>query len=188
MEENLPSAPPLMHQSLAFESFYSTWRLLDDRIDFKTISEYTLPWIVNGAFACEIGMKYILSRNGISISKVHLLHVLFSHLPSNDKAAIWDRLKDSNNYQDDYISNSILLISNVFNNFRYSYEHTLVIDMDFAANFFNAVYEQVRSYPRVTVVYAGDVTDPILKETVDRQMEQTACTLMKESEKYGEGK
>lgn len=188
MEENLPTPPPLLHQSLAFESFYSAWRLLDDKIDFKTISDYTLPWIVNGAFACEIGMKYILSRNGISISKVHLLHVLFNHLPNNDKAAIWDRLKSSYSYQDDYINDSILLISNAFNNFRYSYERTLSIDMDFAANFFNAVYEQVRLYPRVAVVYGGDVTDPIVQGTVDRQMEQTAYALMKESEKYGEGK
>lgn len=188
MEEKLPTPPPLLHQSLAFESFYSAWRLLDEKVDFKTISDYTLPWIVNGAFACEIGLKYILSRNGISTSKVHLLHVLLNHLPNNDKTAIGDRLKNSNNYQDDYIDNSILLISNAFYNFRYSYEHTLVIDMDFAANFFNAVYEQVRLYPRFTVVYSGDVTDPAVQETVDRQINQTARSLVKESKKYGEGK
>jgi len=53
----------LPQMSFNFNGFYQTWLLLDDKANSNTPNFYSIPWIVNGAFACEIGMKYILTQN-----------------------------------------------------------------------------------------------------------------------------
>ena len=39
--------------------------MLDKVTNLTAVDVYTIPWIVNGAFACELGLKYILTQNAI---------------------------------------------------------------------------------------------------------------------------
>ena len=70
----------LPQMSFNFNSFYQTWLMLDEKIESDMEMCYLIPWIVNGAFACEVGMKYILAQNKIVYTKEHFLHELYNLL------------------------------------------------------------------------------------------------------------
>ena len=134
--------------STVFKSFYATWELLSENTDLNGVDDYLLAWIVNGAFACELGLKYILSMENTEYNKTHLLHDLFNLLPNDIKREIWNELKSTNKfYTDEHINQGIFYISNAFEDFRYAFEHTIFIDTTFANDFFKIVFNHVNKYP-----------------------------------------
>lgn len=158
-----------MHQQMSFcyRSFYETWRVLDAKITPDTINEFTIPWIVNGAFACEVGMKCILQQNKIEFDKVHLLHELFNLLPDKHKAEIEKELCEKYpSYTMEQLNQEVLLLSNSFCNFRYFYEKTLTINLFLFRAWCMAIYKQVDNYPSYTLVESLD-TDSITVEQFD---------------------
>ena len=75
----------LPQMSFNFNGFYQTWLMLDEKVKNGKTDCYLIPWIVNGAFACEVGIKYILAQNQIGFKKEHLLHELYNFLPDKHK-------------------------------------------------------------------------------------------------------
>lgn len=143
----------LCHKGFAFYSFYNAWKTLSLKSDNEQINEYTIPSIVNGAFASELALKYILSVEKINYKKTHLLHELFNLLPQSKKTNIWNVLKKNYPmYSDEQLKLLVISISNSFEDFRYFYEHDLVIDWYFCKVFFNAIFEQALSYPKYRLV------------------------------------
>lgn len=138
----------LVHMAFCYSSFYEAWCILDTKIDTHTVGTYTIPWIVNGAFACEVGMKYILQINGIEFKRIHLLHELYGSLPDKHKKAIIKELNEKYpNFTSDEFNNQILVLSNYFSDFRYFYEHDLVSDLQFFRDWCLAIFKQVNCYP-----------------------------------------
>lgn len=78
--------------SFNFNGFYQTWLMLDEKVKNDKTDCYLIPWIVNGAFACEVGIKYILAQNQIGFKKEHL----FAYLPEYNQF---------HSYRVDYLSN-----------------------------------------------------------------------------------
>lgn len=133
---------------ISFQGFYNTWKMLDEKIDVDTPSELFIPWVVNGAFACELGLKYILTTENIAFNRTHLLHELFNLLPEPTRLELWKNLKERNSfYTDEYIQIHFLGISNAFEDFRYAHEHSLVIIGSFAKDFFTTIFEKLNTYP-----------------------------------------
>lgn len=127
--------------------FYKTWKLLSERQGIGTINEYDIPCIVNGAFACEIGLKYILSCEGIKYGNTHLLHELLSLLPLETYQDFINEIKSrSERYTDEFIKENISTVTNMFEDYRYAYEHKVYHLIPFTDDFFESIYKLVEKY------------------------------------------
>ena len=185
----------LPQMSHCYESFHRAWLLLDAcKETGQNIVEpdYALPWIVNGAFACELGMKYILECNNLSYHKEHLLHELFNKLPDKDAIAISSELiKQYPGYDKDFFSQNILLISDAFCNFRYAYEKNLVLEFKFCKLFFEAVFNQVATYPSYTLIErseSSDFTEKDFDEKALKTANEMLLSLSKKESKHSSSK
>lgn len=150
---------------LCYTQFYKTWCMLDDKLDVDSPNDYLFPWIVNGAFACEIGMKYILANNGIDFKKIHLLGDLYNLLPDNHKTDISKELFERcPQYTIEQFNQEILLLSNSFCDYRYCYEYSLSINTTFFKIWCVAIFKQVNQYPLYKLVKCADINNISLDE------------------------
>ena len=169
--------------SLNYRGFYETWHLLNKVTDLTSVDVYTIPWIVNGAFACELGLKYILTQNNISFKREHYLHKLFELLPHQDKTAIFKELCEKYpNYSNEQLSKEILLISDAFRNFRYAYEHSLTSNFMFLKVWFEAVFNQVATYPSYEFIERTDDPD-ITMDELDEKILKTQNEMLSKFKK-----
>ena len=90
---------------------------------------YTVPEIVNSAFACEVFMKSILIFRGLTIDEVykmnHGLKGLWGALEASDNAAadrVRERIKNELDLDDNLFDELLSNISNAFKKWRYIYE------------------------------------------------------------------
>ena len=173
----------LPHMSLNYRGFYETWYLLDEVTDLSSVDVYTIPWIVNGAFACELGLKYILIQNNISFKREHFLHKLFELLPHKDKMAIFKELREKYpNYSNEQLSREILLISDAFCNFRYAYEYSLTSNLMFQKIWFEAIFNQVATYPSYELIERTNKPD-ITMDELDKKILKTQNEMLSELKK-----
>lgn len=173
----------LPQMSLNYRGFYETWHLLNKVTDLTSVDVYTIPWIVNGAFACELGLKYILTQNNISFKREHCLHILFNLLPMQEKLAIFKVLQDKYpNYCKEQFNRDILLISDAFCNFRYTHEHSLTLNLTFCKVWFEAIFNQVATYPSYKLVECTDKPD-ITMDELDKKILKTQNEMLSELKK-----
>ena len=111
---------------------------------------YTVPEIVNSAFACEVFIKSLLIFRGLAIEEVHKknhgLKGLWNALEENDKAAS-DRVKEKIKREldiDDALFDELLEnTSNAFKKWRYIYEdHGGKIHLGFLSTFREELREE----------------------------------------------
>lgn len=161
----------LPQMSLNYRGFYETWRMLDKVTNLTAVDVYTIPWIVNGAFACELGLKYILTQNAISYKKEHYLHRLFELLPYKDQMLIFkDLCQKCPDYSNEQLMQEILLVSDAFCNFRYLHEHTLTSNLSFFKVWFEAIFNQVATYPSYEFTERTNELDITMDEFDERML------------------
>ena len=179
----------LPQMSFNFNSFYQTWLMLDEKIESDMEMCYLIPWIVNGAFACEVGMKYILVQNKIVYTKEHFLHELYNLLPDKHKEEISRALYEQYpGYTWEYFNQEILLLSDSFCDFRYSYEKLLVLDMKFFKIWCQAIFKQVNTYPIYVLnehIGEPDITIEELDEKILKAQNEMLENLSKKGKKHG---
>lgn len=124
-------------------------------------STFMVPMIVNGAFTAELALKAILAKCEINYGREHNLLYLFLLLPIdyswdivNRSMAAAPAFRDLKRWMDE-----LFLISNAFEEWRYSYEatHTLVLDTVFLQAFVQAAYNTL--YAHFGAVKAADYED-----------------------------
>lgn len=109
---------------------------LSSKEDILELELYKTPLVVNGAFATEIAIKYLLFSKNIQYKKGHKLDYLYGLLDTDDKTLICEKVQleiESSQCEDeplewwnkDNIEGAISLFSDNFNKWRYSYEGTL---------------------------------------------------------------
>lgn len=104
-------------------------------------SMYFGPMIVNGAFACEMALKYLIAKEG-RLAHGHSLKILFDDLPKCDKSTLYSLLvKNGHQQNENSVDKQIELLSNHFVRWRYSYEY-----MPACNNFFNSFVHTVCDY------------------------------------------
>lgn len=111
---------------------------------------YTVPEIVNSAFACEIFMKSVLIFRGITINEIHKMNHelkgLWNELEVNDKAAadrVRERIKNELDLDNDLFDELLDNISNAFKKWRYIYEdHGGKIHLAFLSTFRDELREE----------------------------------------------
>ncbi len=113
-------------------------------------STFMVPMIVNGAFTAELALKAILAKCEINYGREHNLVYLFLLLPIeyswdivNRSMAATPAFRDLKRWLDE-----LFLISNAFEEWRYSYEatHSLVLDTGFLQAFVQATYHTLYAH------------------------------------------
>lgn len=123
------------------KAFYNAYIALDQ---LKPDEKHLLfvPKLVNGAFAIELSIKTILVEKNIPYQKEHNLKVLFKKLPLDIQNKIWNYLAEkAPEYADiEKRENELLLISEIFVQYRYCFEGDIIAAFDerFVSAFANA--------------------------------------------------
>ena len=118
-------------------AFYDVFKGLEKRLENSGIAEappehenpilLQVPYIVNGAFACELALIYILIENQVSFDisrKGHNLEYLFSQLPQTEKEALESILKQAGNIDRESLEKNIHIFANSFQEWRYLFSNT----------------------------------------------------------------
>ena len=138
-------------------AFYDVFNDLEKRLEHSGIVEtppecknpplLEVPYIVNGAFACELALKYILIENQISFcisAKGHNLEYLFDLLPLSIKQSLKTKLKNEANIDDTELRENIHIHADSFNQWRYMFAN---IDKGIHRNkFFGIFVNQLCSF------------------------------------------
>jgi len=130
----------LVYQAKSFYNAYIALEQLNPDCDEMLL---LIPRIVNGAFSIELTLKAILTELGITYAKEHNLKVLFEKLPLSIQDQIWNCISEKNPFFTDKseCEDELLLISNAFVQWRYSFEGSKLpaINVSFISVFANAV-------------------------------------------------
>ena len=131
-------------------AFYDVFKGLEKRLENSGIVEtppehenptlLVVPYIVNGAFACELALKYLLVENQISFCisvKGHDLEYLFGLLPPRLKQSLKDKLKKAANIDETELRKNIHLHAESYNQWRYMFQY---IDNNMYYNKFFGVF------------------------------------------------
>lgn len=121
--------PFLIYQA---KSFYNAYLALEPLAPAGDELLFMVPKLVNGAFSIELTIKAILVEQGISYDKEHNLKVLFDKLPAEIQKRIWDFLATKAPEYSDVTKceNELLIMSDAFVQWRYSYEGKAVPTFD----------------------------------------------------------
>lgn len=162
----------LCHQGYEFSSFYQAWRLIDNAFDSKNPEQgLMLPWVVNGAFTCELGLNYMLATKGIPYGRTHLLHELINLLPDEQRLPIMTAIQQTYFMDtEEAIDDKIRMLSNAFEDFRYAYEQKAIVDIAFARIVFEAIIRQTCTLPtyKLTEIEADeDTVEKLEQECID---------------------
>lgn len=116
-------------------AFYDVYKSLEKRLESSGIHNdpsgnhiptlLSVPYIVNGAFACELALKYVLIENQINFCYTdgHNLKYLFNLLPQRDKNNIENILKMKTNLDSILLYKEIDLIADSFIKWRYYFQN-----------------------------------------------------------------
>lgn len=153
-----------MSKSMDVLSMYRTGCEFSDCADFALSAQdvvpfhglfYSVPAVVNSAFACEVFLKLLLEIEQIEIKRMHQLEELFEQLPEKVKAAIQQStMQNYGTWTDVFGLNLLHQISDAFVQWRYHYEHDfenariMKIELDFLVAFRNALREKCSDYFR----------------------------------------
>ena len=153
-----------MSRSTDILSMYRTGWEFSDCADFAMKAQdivpfhglfYSVPAIVNSAFACEVFLKLLLEMEQIEIRRSHQLEELFDQLPEKVKTAIQkSTIQKCGTWTDMFGLNLLHQISDALVQWRYNYEHdfgkdgTMKIEFGFLVAFRNALREKCGDYFR----------------------------------------
>lgn len=117
------------------DAFYEVFKRIELRFKNTGISNLrttertpmllSVPYTVNGAFACELALKYLLINSQISFNtgKGHNLKYLFDLLPVQLRNEIMDILVDNDGLSTDTIDESLSAIATIFVDRRYMFSN-----------------------------------------------------------------
>ena len=100
------------------------------------------PFVVNGALAVELALKFLIFKEKGSYECIHNLQRLFDQLPDCHKNALTEIICKQAHQNDETLKFNLTNISNLFEDFRYSFgkEHVGY------TNFFNEFVHIVCEY------------------------------------------
>ena len=161
------------------KSFYNAYIALEQiRNNYEKELLYFVPWIVNGAFSAELTLKAILAKNGIEYGKEHNLYVLFCMVPDSFQSELVSYFsKKAPEYLDaKKFTDELILISNVFVDWRYCFEGnpTPAFDARFLSAFANAAICTLFAHYNVDFVPSATrgETDDEINEMIRDNREQ----------------
>ena len=129
--DNFDASLSILYREI--DAFYYVFNSLDKMPKFNGITDYkpterlplllSVPYITNGAFACELALKYILidSKVTFQTGKGHNLKYLFELLPNEDKNEITNHIVVNNGVSPEEVYDELSIIANSFVDRRYMF-------------------------------------------------------------------
>lgn len=117
------------------DAFYTVFLQLEEQLkssglhDNKSNGEtpilLSVPYMVNGAFACELALKYLLIASNIAfdMAKGHNLEYLFQLLPKEQKDILTPLIRTRSSLNDSVFQEGLSSIANIFNKQRYRFSN-----------------------------------------------------------------
>lgn len=98
---------------------------LYDESTVKLPTLLSVPYFVNGAFACELALKYLLISSNVpfDMGKRHNLAYLFQLLPQRQKEILAASIKMDCNLNDSAFQEGLDSIADIFNKQRYWFNY-----------------------------------------------------------------
>lgn len=129
-----------------------------DMIEYKKkhegIPDLIPQFVVNGAFAAELALKAITFKERREFEYCHNLHRLFYQLPEPHKTVLIEKICRELHQNEETLSISLKNIADLFENFRYCFEHRVVG----FSNFFNDFIHIICDYA-ISLKPADDEND-----------------------------
>ena len=116
---------------------------IDDYVKrHENIPSLTSPFVVNGALAAELALKFLIFKEMGSYECIHNLQRLFEQLPDCHKNVLTEMIYKQAHQNEETLKFNLSNISNLFEDFRYSFgkEHLGY------TNFFNEFVHIVCEY------------------------------------------
>ena len=162
------------------KSFYNAFITLE-QINYNSPDNllYIIPMVVNGAFSIEITLKSLLLKSKIEYNKEHNLINLYRMLPDLFQEEIISHLAEkAPEYCEIHkLSEELLMISNLFVDWRYAFEGNIApaADLKFVSAFANAAILTMFSHYNVDLVECNDrgMADEHIEDIFLKNREET---------------
>ena len=105
------------------------------------IPSLTWPLVVNGALAAELALKFLIFKEMGSYECIHNLQRLFKQLPDCHKNVLAERIYKQAHQNEETLEFNLTNISNLFEDFRYSFGKDHLGYTGFFYEFVNIVCE-----------------------------------------------
>lgn len=104
------------------ESLEKSQEIIDDYVKrHEDIPSLRSPLVVNGALAAELALKFLIYKEMGSYECIHNLHSLFEQLPDCHKNALTEMIYKQAHQNEETLKINLSNISNLFEDFRYSF-------------------------------------------------------------------
>lgn len=104
------------------ESLEKSQEIIDDYVKrHEDIPSLRSPLVVNGALAAELALKFLIYKEMGSYECIHNLHSLFEQLPDCHKNALTEMIYKQAHQNEETLKINLTNISNLFEDFRYSF-------------------------------------------------------------------
>lgn len=104
------------------ESLEKSQEIIDDYVKrHEDIPSLRSPLVVNGALAAELALKFLIFKEMGSYECIHNLHSLFEQLLDCHKNALTEMIYKQAHQNEETLKINLTNISNLFEDFRYSF-------------------------------------------------------------------
>lgn len=104
------------------ESLEKSQEIIDDYVKrHEDIPSLRSPLVVNGTLAAELALKFLIYKEMGSYECIHNLHSLFEQLPDCHKNALTEMIYKQAHQNEETLKINLTNISNLFEDFRYSF-------------------------------------------------------------------
>ena len=111
----------------------------------KGVPLLTPPLVANGTLAAELALKYLVFKGKGEYECSHQLQFLFNQLTEPHKTALIERICKKAHQNETTLTESLNNISNLFEDFRYFYEHSALGYSNFWNDFVHIVCDYALS-------------------------------------------
>ena len=112
----------------------------------KGVPLLTPPLVANGTLAAELALKYLVFKEKGEYERSHQLQFLFNQLTEPHKTALIERICKEAHQNETTLTENLNNISNLFEDFRYFYEHSALGYSNFWNDFVHIVCDYALSF------------------------------------------
>lgn len=112
----------------------------------KGVPLLTPPLVANGTLAAELALKYLVFKEKGEYECSHQLQFLFNQLTEPHKTALIERICKEAHQNETTLTENLNNISNLFEDFRYFYEHSALGYSNFWNDFVHIVCDYALSF------------------------------------------
>jgi len=111
--------------------------------EHEGVPDLMSPLVVNGAFAAELALKFLIFKEDGEFDCIHNLRTLFEHLPDCHKVSLTEALYQQAHQNAEKLGFNLKNISNLFVDFRYAFSKDRIGYTNFFSEFVHILCDYV---------------------------------------------